>query len=268
MDRSEANALVAATLDELWQGGRKPVLGARLKLEVLRRSREAGNEFDEKGLGHLNFASFLDSVPGIIVHRRPGTDFLVVPEAHAAEVVAEGPRTRVRPDFWHAFVGFPIAGEVRAYSPAEDRVLAARDDAPLPIEAIPINPISKDRQLQWRVEFIRALGAENRLTELADRLTPEGGFAQFARALDTQPDLRPSWNAAWLSHVTADIRAWGEEHGVDESVWLVAAAQPRAGSSEDVRRRDLLDVLSRIPTEYLEQIEVKLGWLVGPNRRR
>lgn len=260
----DAHAMVRAVVQELWDSDRRPVLGARLKLEVLRRARASGRTFNERDHGFPTFAAFLEATPGITLHRQPGTDFVVVPGTSAdGPLVAGAAPTRIRADFWRAFVGFPAPMETRGYVRATDTIVVRPDGGGLPDDAIPVPIVSREQQLEWRADFIRSLGSDSPLSELTGTLSLDGGFATFARALDEHPEARRAWNAYWFQHVAAEIRAWGQENSIPESVWLVAAGYAGPRGSDDVLRGQLLALLGQIPTEHLAEIEVRLGWLVG-----
>lgn len=181
---------------------------------------------------------------------------LVVPKEAADSLLAVGEgRRRIRGDFWHAFVTFPRLGEVRAYVRETDRIATDTDKTKIPNGGIRITPISKEIQLTWRKEFVSGQVALAGL-----ELKPETGFRSFAQAIAIEPEVRRKWNDVWFREVSRVIRDWGEVNEILEETWLVP--EKERGGAQDRRRRELYEILDRIPVERLLELTVPLAWLI------
>lgn len=121
MTKAEADELLHAALQRLWNKHRRPVLGSQLKVAVIARAREIGAEFDEQALGFKSFSDYLRSNATVKLTTQSGSDLLVSPTDELnAQVASQA--LWIRPEFWRAFVTFAVAGEHRAYEPKADRI--------------------------------------------------------------------------------------------------------------------------------------------------
>jgi len=258
LNEPEARQLLKAVLNDLWSADPRPILGSRLKAALVANAVKNGTEFDERLIGYQGFADFVSRSAFAAVKFRAGMDILIAPIEYAAEL-DRGPQKRVtiRPDFWRAFVGFMIVDEARAYDQARDTVVVGPRET-IPADAVPIDPIPPATQLEWRRNFLNNLGPDSPLATIQSALRSQKGFKAFAEGLRRYPNLRASWNQAWMNEVSAVIRAWGQQYGIPDEVWLKSPGV----SDQETLRAKLYDVLDAIPIENLLEISIPLRWLV------
>lgn len=255
---SEAKDLLKEVLGELWKQEKGAILGARLKATLLNTAGVRGSEFSERSLGYGTFAAFLSASGLAKVRPRPGTDILVAPIEHAEALEQEGRfRQRIRQDFWEAFVSFPAPNDARGYDPRTDRI--QKGPPPLPQDAKPITPISRQTQIEWRQAFLDTLGPDNTLMPLRGNLTDPGGLGHFTMAVMRQ-GLRTRWNTYLQERVAEVVRAWAVPAGIPDSVWLGSYSGPTP--PEQSARADLYRLLDKIPLQKLLELNVPLGWLI------
>lgn len=264
VDESKARELLRNAMNDLWQSDRRPILGSRLKATILNYATRENLEFSEKALGYASFAAFLAQSGVAAVRIREGTDLLAAPIEEAK--ILEGPqvlqeRSRrplyVRLEFWKAFAGFPMDHQIRAYDPVNDRIVVQPPDV-IPEDAILIEPVSREVQLEWRKEFVTSLGPKSPLAPLQDALDQASGFQRFARTLSAYPEIRGMWNRFWSERVKKAIRGWAEQHGIPEERWL----QQRQEAAREESRARLYSLLDQIPLEYLLDLKIPLRWLL------
>jgi len=260
-DKGTAYATLRQVVETLWNKQRRPILGSRLKKELLDKLESQGLEFNEQAAGFKSFVDFVSNSGFLAIRIRPGTDVLVVPIEEAARLKEPHgeAKERVRDDFWRAFVGFQKAGERRYYDPIEDQVLKVPESAAQP--ALPeIVPFAKEEQLSWRREFAERLGPDNPLTERL--LASVGGpnpLHEFSSCLRSEPDAQNSWYRFLSQKVRAGLREWTKKNGLAPDLPLLEGGS--ADISED-KRRDLYSILDRIPVDLLLDITIPLRWLV------
>ena len=263
LDLESAREHLKVVLDALWEQHHRPALGARLKTALVTQVRDAGAEFDATALGYEGFGAFVNDCDFATVRFRPGTDMLVVPSQEAESLDSEWPsaRRRIRSDFWNAFVTFSRSGEIRSYSRASDEFAYIPPSVP-PRDGIPVTPIPRETQLEWRTEFISTLEPGSPLESMD--LSLDGAFARFSRGLPE--DLRRRWNDFWTGKIKDVIGNWADENGVAETTWLI---QPGITLGNDTAtRRQLYAVLDQVPLDDLLEMTIPLKWLVRKNTKR
>lgn len=244
------------------------MLGSHLKAAVLEDAQSRDVSFDEKTLSFSSFADFISSRDFASVLRRPGTDVLVVPADQLAvlEAVERGelPETvakpRIRPDFWQAFVGFPVSGQLRFYDPVLNRV-TTQIGGIAPPGVFPITPINPGIQLKWRRDFVDSFGPNSPLFALRDKLNDGSGFRVFAAALRDNADLTEQWNRVWFEHIRQFIAEWAESHRVATEIWLYL---PELENDAQSLRRRLYALLDNVPTAELLDLKIPLRWVFRP----
>lgn len=260
LTEDQAKDLLRTVLNQLWQDERRPLVGARLKAVLLKAASDRGAEFSERAIGYSGFTDFVSKSGFAAVKFRPGTDALIVPADEAEVLTRDEPdrRDRIRPDFWDAFVTFPVPREVRGYDPIADRIV--KTSGSLPPSVKPITPISRETQIQWRKEFIDALGTEgNPLTAVRSQLESPGSLGLFSRTLSGYPEMRSRWSDFLARHVRDVIQAWAKENDVEE-VWLVTSHRQIA--EDGATRARLYALLDQIPIGKLLELRIPLGWLI------
>jgi hypothetical protein len=271
LEMPAAAALLQETLQDLWNREHRPILGSRLKIELLRRARERDLRFEERALGFRRFSEFVAATGAAEISDVGGADILIAPKANrnptATEVRYDG---RIRPDFWRAFVSYPVAGQARGYDPAGDKIVVAAADA-LPPGVVPIEPVSREQQLEWRREFAKSAPEGHWLRQF--KLEDESGVRAFADEIRNDP-LRRKWNDFWLEKTAQTIRQWAEPHSVPDRAWMasdtarlqratrttpigLAGAAPR-----DAEREKLYALLDQLSLDHLLEITVPLRWFL------
>lgn len=263
---ADSRGLLQNVVDELWARDHKPILGSRLKATLIERALQRGSQFDQGSLGYPSFSAFISDSGIVAVRFRTGADILVAPLAQAAELDAASTekrseqRAHIREDFWKAFVGFPVAGEARAYDPKTDRVLVGSPSA-IPPDSLSITPVSREEQVTWRWEFVESLGTDS---PLSSQLKPGvvDGPARFMRdfslAIRRDAKLLERWNGFWLDKVSAYIAGWARPHAISDIVWLRSADQKEDGN----QRAQLYRALDQIPLDHLLELRIPLKWLL------
>ena len=115
LSQPEAISLLQIVLDRLSFGGRRPVLGSQLKLALLDEVKRLGFQFDERTLGFSNFTAFVVDTGLARVERHGVGDVNVTPISRL--------QRRIRPEFWRAFMGFPVEGQRRAFDPLSRKII-------------------------------------------------------------------------------------------------------------------------------------------------
>jgi len=252
MTKPEADELVSAILKELWDKYRRPVLGSRLKAALEQRATQMGARFSEQELGYRGFGEYLRSHPGVSVTLRSGSDLVAVPTDESARSGGVQPLW-IRPDFWRAFVTFATPDERRFYDPVADTIRRCKGDRQFP-GGVEIKPVPKEAQVEWRVEFLRAVRSDE---EPQMDLSSPGFFKAFSSIVRSDRDLLHKWNAVLSKYVSAYIKQWADESGLTEVRWTAR----REAESDDARRR-IYERLDKIPVEELLELSIPLKWLL------
>ena len=259
LDKAAANALLEEVVRQRYTWRRSPVPGSIVKLELLKRATAIGKTFDEKELGFSSFFEFISDCSGVVVQRRQGSDFVVVPPGEATEQAAPeaaAGKERIRRDFWRAFISFPVVGTRRVYDRANDRVGYEEETKPAGPYPI-ITPFPKEQQLVWRREFATKLGETGQ--ELLTAVNSSNPFREFSIVVRRQPKWAREWNGFLLSKVFPVIQAWASYNNVPNERWLMSETVFRRGP---LGRREIYAILDRVPLEELLQLKVPLGWLL------
>jgi hypothetical protein len=272
LEMPAATALLQETLQDLWNRERRPILGSKLKIELLRRARERDLRFEERALGFRRFSEFVAATGAVEISDVGGADILIAPKLQRNSATPSVHRSgRIRPDFWRAFMSYPVAGQVRAYDAANDKIVTAAGADGLPEGAAPIESVPKDQQLEWRREFAKDAPEGHWLREL--KLEHESGLHAFSDAIRNDP-LRRKWNDFWLEKATQAIRQWAERHNVPERIWVssdetrsqrpirLTAAGSAGAAQRDAEREKLYAVLDQISLDHLLEITIPLRWLI------
>ena len=253
MTEAESNQLVTEVVQSFWRRYQRPVLGSRLKAELLARAGERGDVFDEHELGYKSFSAYLGQHTEISVTSRPGSDFLVSP-ATVSGHVHSGEAAWIRPDFWRAFVTFGLPDEVRAYDRARD-VVYRGSAADAPLETVVITPIPKDAQVTWRKGFLESLEDKDR--PHVD-LGGETAFRDFSNAVRRDQNLSRAWNVFLSGHVADYIRNWSRTNEIPEDRWLKRGEKEKT----DVRK-EIYALLDDLSVEELLELRIPIRHLIG-----
>jgi len=265
-DKEAAFASLRQVVESLWSNQRRPILGSRLKKELLDRLELQGLEFNEQAAGFKSFVDFVSKSGFLAIRARPGTDMLVVPSGEAALLREphEETKERLRRDLWRAFVGFQKTGERRYFDPAKDQVVKVPESAAQP--AVPeIVPFTKEEQLSWRREFAGKMEPGNPLREkLLGSLNTPSPLYEFSSCLRFEPAAQNSWYRFLSQKVRAGVEEWAKKNGLAPELRLAEGTS--ADISED-KRRKLYSVLDKIPVDLLLDLTVPLRWLVQGKER-
>ena len=253
MTKAESNQLVTEVVQSFWLRYQRPVLGSRLKAELLARAGERGDVFDELELGYKSFSDYLGQHAEISVTSRPGSDLLVSP-ATVSGHVHSGEATWIRPDFWRAFVTFGMPDEIRAYDRVRD-VVYRGSAADAPPDTVVITPIPKDAQVTWRKDFLESL--EDKHRPHVD-LGGEAALSDFSNAVRRDRNLSHVWNVFLSGHVADYIRDWFRDNEIPEDRWL-----KRRGKEKIDVRKEIYALLDDLPVEELLELRVPIRHLIG-----
>ena len=257
IDIQEFRTLVPQLVAELYQRHHSPVPGAVLKLEIIRKSGEAGKYFDQRALGYGNFYDLV-STCNVTVQRRPGSDFVVLPKTAAPAPESGQPSLRIQRDIWYGFVSFPVPGVRRSFDPVTHRVLYEDESLPLAGKIV-INPISMEQQLSWRKEFAASAGgAESE--ELAKAIKAQNPFKDFSRWMRQRPNLGKAWNLFLINKVVPIVEQWADQNKVPREQWLQLS---KSKSEEDASRRELYQFFDSVSIDDLLTLQIPLRWVVG-----
>lgn len=261
-DRETALRELGELVKELYQKRGGLVPGAVAKLQLKKRAQAKGGDFDENDLGYANFLAFAKEA-NVSVVTRPGSDFLLGPVG--VVLPQDPPQTsapRIRRDIWRAFIEFPVQGQTRFYDPERDTV--GSQGVELPLHGIRIDPVPRDRQLEWRKEFAKQQTEGHRSDLLLALVGTQGIFTNFARALRDKPPLQKSWNHYVQNQVAEIIRHWANANNIAEDRWR-AEAQVGTGLVPSTRA-ELYNLLDQVPIDELLKLQVPLNWLILTRR--
>jgi len=276
LDLQQSRNLLAQVVQTLYAERHSPVPGALVKAQMIREASPQGASFSERELGFRSFVDFVRATPGIGLRIRIGSDMLLAPSS-AAEILSAyaHPLPRLRRDFWRAFIEFPVPDTVRLYDEAEDKILY--EDAATQRPGIPIEPVSRDTQLQWRRQFAEEQ-PDNIKGALLSALEGTGSspFNDFARRLRENPPVMQAWNRYLQKLVTDRVVDWATAHNIPPERWSGGArrttrldgslteadSQPQSIS----QRAELYNFFDNLPIEDLLQLRVPLEWVLKVTR--
>ena len=261
VDKETAFDVLRQVVESLWSNQRRPILGSRLKKELLDKLASQGLEFNEQAAGFKSFVDFVSKSGFLEVRTRPGTDMLVVPSEEAALLrePREETNERIRGDLWRAFVAFQKAGERRYFDQAKDQVIEVPESA-AQLTLPEIVPFTKAEQLNWRREFAEKVEPGNPLREnLLASLGTLSPLHEFSRCLRSEPAAQNSWYRFLSQKVRTSVEEWAKKNGLAPGLRLEEGTS--ADSSEN-KRRKLYSVLDQIPVDLLLDLTVPLRWLV------
>lgn len=277
LDQAGARDLLLRVVNKYYDERHSPVPGALVKASVVTEAEKEGNEFSEHHLGFKKFIEFVRTVPEIAIQGRSGSDILLAPVT-ASELLAAyaSPLPRLRRDFWRAFVEFPIENTVRLYEPSEDKIL--HEPKGTQRQGIPIDPVPRETQLQWRRTFSEEQ-PETIKDSLLAALNGSGTavFNEFARRLRESPSVTRAWNHYLQKQITDCVTAWATTHGIPEERWLAPERRIQFFRSEGdaviakprniSQRAELYNFFDQLPIEDLLQLRVPLEWVLKVTRR-
>lgn len=277
LDLTESRALLIRVIEELFAKRHSPVPGALVKAQIVAESIASGSTFDERALGFRNFLHFVKETPEIAVQIRPGSDVLLAPRT-AEDILSAyaRPLPRLRRDFWRAFIEFPVMNTVRLYDPQEDKVFY--ESVPTQRKGIPIEPIPRQTQVEWRRNFAEE---QSELTRepLLGSLAGSGSsvFNQFARRLRENPSLMQAWNRYLQKKITDYVSTWAIANSIPEERWSSGITRTDDGSFKEAalekthsvsQRSELYNFFDNLPIEDLLQLRVPLDWVLKVTREK
>ena len=277
LDLTESRALLIRVVEELFAKRHSPVPGALVKAQIVAESIASGSTFDERALGFRNFLHFVKETPEIAVQIRPGSDVLLAPKT-AEDILSAyaRPLPRLRRDFWRAFIEFPVMNTVRLYDAQEDKVFY--ESVPTQRKGIPIEPIPRQTQVEWRRNFAEE---QSELTRepLLGSLAGSGSsvFNQFARRLRENPALMQAWNRYLQKKITDYVSTWAKANSISEERWSSGKMRTDDGSFKEAaqekthsvsQRSELYNFFDNLPIEDLLQLRVPLDWVLKVTREK
>lgn len=84
-----------------------------------------------------------------------------------------------------------------------------------PDRYVVITPLSVNDRYQIMEDFVENVGDESLEEELNEALIEKGAFLRFEGVLAKYPARLQQWRAFRTGKVTAHVRAWLSEHGLD-----------------------------------------------------
>ena len=140
-----------------------------------------------------------------------------------------------------------------------------------PTQYAEIEPIGLPSQLAWMQEFARTQGKdEGAVMLLQFALAHERPVREFARAVQSRPELNREWRRFRLQRVVGVIDEWMKQNDIHVSVLSAPPVRPmpqvrRAGAlaapdRSDVRQR-LHEALDRMPEGELLRISIPVEYL-------
>lgn len=277
LDLAQSQQLLLRVVSEGYANRHSPVPGAYVKAELLLRTRDQEAVFSERELGFKSFLDFVKTVPQVAIQGRSGSDVLLAP-ATASEVLSAfaAPVSRIRRDFWRAFVEFPVSNTVRLYDPTEDKILHELTGTTR--QGIVIEPIDRQTQFEWRKTFAAEQPDDLRTTLLASLDGPTGNsFNEFARRLRENPSVMRAWNRFSQKLIADHVSAWAAANHVPEECWSAGKQSPYSPTHADSaaakvqtisQRAELYNLFDSLPLEDLLQIQVPLAWVLKVLREK
>jgi hypothetical protein len=275
LDIAESHDLLTRVVEELFAKRHSPVPGALVKAQIITEAAKLGVAFDERRLGYRNFQDFVSRCSEVAHQGRPGSDMLLAPKA-AEELLSAytRPLPKLRRDFWRAFIEFSVPQTVRLYDPQEDKVVY--ENLPTLRKGIPIDPIPRQTQIEWRRAFADDQSEETRGL-LLEPLSSSGNyvFNEFARRLRENPALMKAWNRYLQKKITDHVMAWAQENNVPEDRWSGGMLRSHDGSTKSAspenahpvgQRSELYNFFDNLPLEDLLQLRVPLEWVLKVTR--
>src|SRR5260370_37975205 len=128
---------------------------------------------------------------------------MLLAPATAGEILSAYARalSRLRRDFWRAFIEFPIPSTVRLYDSTEDKIF--NESVPTTRRGIVIEPVPRETQIAWRRSFAEEQPENAKLPLLASlEGIGTGVFNQFARRLRENPSVLYAWNRYLQKQIT------------------------------------------------------------------
>ena len=277
LDQAGARDLLVRVVKRFYDERHSPVPGALVKASLVTEAQKEGAEFSEHHLGFKKFIEFVRTVPEVAIQGRSGSDILLAPVT-APELLAAyaTPLPRLRRDFWRAFVEFPVENAVRLYEPAEDKIL--HEPKGTQRQGVPIDPVPRETQLQWRRTFSEEQ-PETIKDSLLAALNGAGTavFNEFARRLRENPSVTRAWNRYLQKQITDYAAGWATAHGIPEERWLAPArgmqffrseGEAAGGKPQNISQRaELYNFFDQLPIEDLLQLRVPLEWVLKVTRR-
>jgi hypothetical protein len=275
LDVDQSRKLLVEVVQALYDERHGPVPGAVVKARIIHEAGLRNASFSERELGFKSFVDFVRASPEISLQIRIGSDMLLVPSG-ATEILSAyaHPLPRLRRDFWRAFIEFPVPNTARLYDEAEDKVFY--EDAPSQKDGIPIEPVSRDIQIQWRRQFAEEQ-PDSTKRELLSALDGSGNapFNEFARRMRENPAVMKAWNRYFQKLITDHVAAWATTHKIPSDRWSAGATDAyseggmnQAGPKHQniSQRAELYNFFDSLPIDDLLQLRVPLEWVLKVTR--
>lgn len=234
-------------------------------LAHLVRNRYPEIDYAQLGLTKLGDAVRIAENSGRIVRHTDVRHLEVSPAARqggaepAQERKQEPERVYVRPDVWRAFV-FPSAGTVYVDRASGEIVRQAHGpSSSAPYNAVAVDPVTDQHQLEWASQFLNSRPELSGHTE-RDRLAlVHGGATQFGSSVSR------AWKTFRSAQVIAHIRRWAEANSVSTEEIIVQAdksARRPVRTAYNIGRSDLrrtlIEYIEKMPTADLEELALSL----------
>ncbi|MGM1058548.1 UPF0158 family protein [Saccharothrix sp. Mg75] len=304
LDTNPAFGLVQLAVTNLRSRGRRTTAAA-VKTEMQRLS--AGG-FSESEYGHKSFRHFLVAAEkaGFIAVRLPAygsgqdAEISMPQDVQPPESSTSSVRS-IRPDIWSTFFDyrpditrvFDLRTHRAAKFPIDPTSRESSDVSELrtrfmdhPNEFLVIEPVQIDEQLGWMKAFASETSEPERAL-LEDALKKEKPLAAFTSMVRSNTSLTERWNRFRLGRVTARVKDWMQQHGLEFDLYDVDSltgrkrqrdqggtfgsvtsrtdrTTPRSGvDSEQVRAR-VHRAVARMPLSELLQLRIPVEYILEP----
>ena len=245
-----------------------PVSGSKLRSEVGRLAAAAQMEFPPPEFP--KFSAMVEQYPeSIIILRRKGKDFLVVPadrpELLTVETAQANPTGNwLRIDVFDAFTKIPNAISGRPlYLPSQDKFVWSGALSEVPADAIEVPQSSIESEVAIRARFA-AGGQGEKAAQMAAALESKTPLKDFTQALHALR-LLGEWHKFRLAALIEEVKSWAAEKSVTWSpTWLDTPDSkrevPPAGEPAlaSVPKHALTEFISGLAAEDLARINVPL----------
>ncbi len=180
----------------------------------------------------------------------------------------------MRKDVWTAFVSALPLGR-RFIERTSGAVRMSLYDTPQPPNQwVEIRRIGDEAQKAWAREFLDSVGAGSN-GELREALGDASWYVKFPQTLrQTNLEWHYQWNRTRSERVFDHVQRWCTESSIDQTLVLQTPPRPTALlgaiapplSSNEGARKQVLDALTRMPTEELLNLSIPAKyWALDPH---
>jgi hypothetical protein len=201
-----------------------PVTGSRLRVLVAKEAVARGMKFPP--VPGQTFSAFLKQFESkIIIQRRPGQDFLVVPADNPALLAApttREPASRIRKDLYAALTRIPGPAEGMPYYIRSAGIVNwFTPDVVPPGDAVALPVATLEQEVEDRARFVRdtdlAEAVRSALTAALSSTAPLGYFTQTIRSYG----LVQRWHVFKLDILIERLKTWADQNEIPwQDTWI------------------------------------------------